>query len=237
MTAHALELSIKPDSNMTASAKETQMVYDEYKSYKMDTKKDKLALFISENRALANAYIQKHPLDYKYLTSTKHKIESDLSRKMVEEIQKNISRSVGNVVESYYIAHQDLYMRLEAYTYDYIIFDTFEEATSFYNDYKDNAKNALKEAKAKEIKTRHFEHNYADNTFFSVKEQFDKESALPQILPPQFIHNYMVTVVKEYFPKEPLAIDAVRAHIQQELFKKTYEKERVKLIKKMKNIK
>ncbi len=235
---NAIELDIKPESNVTASEKEVKMTEDIYISEGMKTNHDKLATFISNNRALANAYLKKHePLDYAYITSLKHKVENIIAQDMVKEIQENVKLEDNeDILKSYYLEHRSEHMQKEAYDYHFIDFNTFEEALAFYQANKADASDTLTQAKEVNATTTFFEKVPFNKSYYSVEKLRDKDK-LPQLLAPQFIETYTVILITKFTPAKPIPFKVMKQGIANYLYKKTFDETRDKVIKDMQRAK
>ena len=230
----AIELTLTPDTNASATKKEVDMVVAEYASYNQRVNATKIKRYIEDNRALSNAYLKKHtPLPYAYKKTLQHRVEKMIADEMIKEIKESIPYDKEEVLYSYYLAHKaKRFMEPEHVTYQFIEFSSFDEATKAYNKLKDQPKSVEKYIKDNNLSVKTFERPLP-SAYYMVRELIEKKD-LPQLLVPQYLDTYSLIYIQKVEPPKAKPYESVKKQIEDTLFKLKFKDLRQKAIESIK---
>jgi len=232
--SYAIDLSIAPDTNISITNQDTQNIQQYYKKYFNIVISDKGAKKIAkENRALANAYIQKkHGVPKNTKNFITIATEFILADQMIKDIQNQINIS-PKILHTYYLDNIEKFKKSDRVKLTSFLFPSPEDAITFYIENKttNSLSKLIEAAKQYHVKTirdyQETEVTYLDS-FLRSNIKTDKSKYL---LPPRLSKNYEVFFVVEYHPSKGYrSFDEVKEEIKKDLHKKRYLQDRKKLL-------
>ena len=186
-----------------------------------------------ENELLANAYFHKH--HGKYLDTWVNVLVNDkMAKKMIREIQESIIID-DEVLRSYYLANLDKYRAAEQAKVDVFLFDTIESAFDVYKYSRQHDINTSR-AYAKAHALKMVAYNTSIHSLYpTVRASITDRKKQDYFTPPYLSSKkFALTYVhKVWDPDTILSYESVKAGIVRMLHKKTYLRERKKLVEKM----
>ncbi len=229
---YAVEISLTPEQNITATEKEVTMVVDIYNEYNQTVDPVKIKNHITENRALVKAYMQEHkPLSYKYSKTIQHKIEQMMADDMIKEMQLKTELPLENILYSYYLDNQKRYETGKMVTFDELTFNSYEDANKAYEALNADINNSAAYIKAQKYHVTAYNKIPVSETYFTIYRAV-KNHMVPAALPPQMLNQYTVFVIHEEHESEAKTYESVKAQVKEDILKESFVKARENLIKK-----
>ncbi|BCD68944.1 peptidyl-prolyl cis-trans isomerase [Nitratiruptor sp. YY09-18] len=222
----AINIQIKPDTNISVSNQEIQWeIGHAYTTKGIKPTQNAAKKYIEENRKLANAYLKKFKIPQSLFVKYKLTVEEDLAREYIKKYQEKLNLT-DDVLRSYYEYHKEDFLQPKRFKAVMKKFNSFAEAMAFYNQCQKKKEDILHKIKKSEIKEYNIAHIHP------MVRSFFKDIKKEGCLPPLYIGDkYAVFVVTKVEPKSYLPYQKVKEDIRRILLKKSFEKTRRELLK------
>jgi len=232
----ALQVDIRPDKNIAVSGQEKDILkYYLFNQYRFRINDQGAMNIVKENRILANEYIKQNRLNKFDKYNILIRIEQYLADQFVKSFQEQ-KKIDEKVVMSYYLDHKNDFKKPDQVDTVLFVFNDPEKAVDFYTQVKGKdlsyAKNLAKEYNAtiKDIGYKNI-----DEVKYPTRAFLEKNKKSNYFLPPIVLNAssadvlYVRSYRKEngYKPFKEVKEDIIKL-----LRKKTFLKERDKLLKK-----
>jgi len=231
---YGIELSVAPDRNTTppSPAEVEALSGYYYKYFKIRIAPEGVKRLVRENRALANAYLERYGLDPQIQERLRVVGEFLLANEMVERMQRSV-QIPKEVVHSYYLDHLDRFKREDRVKLYSFLFPTPEDAIAFYLQNKgESSLEKLKKA-AKEHSFTIFR-DYKETPVKALDPFLKaniKEGQGSYLLPPRLSSQYEVFYVQSYTKGQGYKpFEEVREEIERELRQKRYLQDRKRIL-------
>jgi hypothetical protein len=233
-TLYAIEIQIKPDDKITVSTGDVNALKSYLKKkYRFHISEKGAKKVVKENRILANEYLRQGLFRNDEKKRLQIEIETRFADEFVEHLQRKIKIS-PEVVKSYYYDHLDEYKESDEVGLERFRFKNFQDAMKFYEEASsqpDERERILSKYNGKKI----YKGEVKKERLRESISSFITKDAVGTFLPPMIGRADAVDVyyVYSYRPaKGHKPFEKVKKEIEDLLYKKTFAKEREKILSK-----
>jgi len=232
----ALQVDIHPDNKITVTNQDKDALKSFLAKFYRFHIRDQGALnLVKGNRVLANEYVKSHQLSKADKTYITIQIEQYLADKFVQDFQRRNTIS-DKVALSYYLDHKDDFKKSDQVDTVLFVFNDPEKAVDFYTQVKGKdlsyAQNLAKEYNAT---IKDIGYKKIDEVKYPTRAFLEKNKKSNYFLPPIILNTSSADVLyvrsykkgNGYKPFKEVKEDIIKL-----LRKKTFLKERDKLLKK-----
>ncbi len=226
ISSYAVNIQLLPDKNPQITQQDVEAlkayVKEKYHFIMNESGAKRIA---KDNRILANEFLKKGLLSPFERNLIRVELEKRLADKMVKNIQKNIKIS-DDVIRSYYEDHIDEFKEPDKIKIVSHTFDSYEKAIDFYKGNKGNP------GKKKDLGIKEVDSLKAPYRGFIEKGK--ENYCIPPIVLGK--KKYNVLCVEKYIDNSSKHIPypKVKKRIKNILYKKTFSKERAKILEQYK---
>lgn len=229
----AMDLSIKPDTNVSVSQNEVNQMIVNFKKKRMTMESSDAKAAVLDNRLLANAFIKNSLPEIKdeLLTDLKLAIEENFAEQYVKRMQQNVDVK-DEVIASYYYTNRKDFLNpvVNATIYS---FKSFEDANLFYEKSRSNVSkiaslsqdfNATKVEQTMEL----------SKISANIKPLLKDVNQSNYLTQPLFLNNQNVVIYINNIKNEYLSLDESKDKIKTLLLQKIFSSTRENLLKDLK---
>lgn len=232
-SSFALELTIKPDANISVTSRDVEWTINNFLMKKINIEKEDAQRITFDNRLLANEYLKTNPIPEDIKKSMLISLEETLATLYVQSLQEKEPISDA-IIESYYKLNQKEFIKEAEFKTTIYSFKTFEEALVLYTDTKEIPKKSISYAKDHNINLR--EKTAIVSLFHpQIQQMFKDEKSSNYLTPPfLFMNNFLVIYVENVTPSALLSLQDSKEKIKKILLDKTFRDKKVAIINSLK---
>jgi hypothetical protein len=222
----AIEVTISEKQDPLITKEETNYFVKYMLKHNIQTDNKDAKNKIKESRVLANEYLNKYKLSRQTSFEIQFYLEELLKNMLIKESLKEIKMNEA-VLLSYYKANKHEFYKTEEIDFNVYSFDSFENALSFYNQYRNNIENISPDA----IQDRRTNQNVRQ---LNRELQLLIKGLVPPFLttPQIFANKYTIIEVTKMHNAEIPQYNEVKKDIRKRLEQKLLKDTKQKLIDK-----
>lgn len=228
-----MKVELEKETNSTVSDFEIDIMQKLLESQHVTMRIDDIKAMITDDRALANAYLDAYQVDKETMSEIRFIVEKKLSELYVQKYEKSLVLN-DDTLRSYYIDHNDEFSHKIMVNAEFFNFSDFNSAYRFYAQGKTDLDKLEVLAQENNATFKTYEVN-VQNLNDAIKWAMKPIEEENYLLPPLFFTNHFTVVyIKKIRTNVQLPYDEkMKKRIREFLIKKNRNNIRIKLLKKL----